>query len=276
MIHFMGVNMKIKTMTNWVERKDLSYWVFIITLIWLLSSDFGKNNQPLLDNWNFAATIVSIILAVLAIVYTYAQSTMTLQSTQKLDESAVKIEEVSNTLKTISVDKLFDNLEAKINSLESSLDIKVSKQFESHYKKVFGPLREKEMKSPLAMEELLTKDQWEIFLNNYVKGDGNVLGLVLVFAYFKKAKDIEAPFNEFAKWFADTYGEKEDSEFFIGTFNGVLTTLESFNIITVESYEKGSKVMHMSHNFEEAIKRIVESGEFISVVKFVKDFIDLK
>ncbi|KAA1039129.1 hypothetical protein ERX35_007905 [Macrococcus equipercicus] len=86
-----------------VTRKDMAYWVLILLLmlVAVLSKKFGDDNA-INDTLNFAATVVSIILGVIAILYTLMDSTG-----QK--ESVNTLTNVANTLSE-QTEKLSDSI----------------------------------------------------------------------------------------------------------------------------------------------------------------------
>ncbi|TWT13275.1 hypothetical protein [Planomicrobium sp. CPCC 101079] len=266
-------------MTKWIEKKDLTYWLIIVILISLLSSNFGKNDEALLNNWNFAATIVSIILAVLAIVYTYAQSSTTVHSTNKLEESAKKIEEVSSALNKISLDDLFKNLENKILGLEKNVDEKMKIHLESYSEKIFGLFGNDISDSPIKEEDLLSADQWDDYIKQYIEKP-SLVGIVLVHLHFKKKYNLSYGFGEVARWWIDrTKNQNLSKDALVGHFNGIIGMLMSLNIVDLEAETSGSgikktTVNHIATNLEKAIENYVESNPDKILIKSTREFVD--
>ena len=92
---------KEKTLTSWIEKKDLLYWLLLILLgsISLFTYQY-KDATEVISHWGFAGTIVSIILAVIAIGFTLFQTLSSNLSSEKIAVSADKIEKVTNNLDT--------------------------------------------------------------------------------------------------------------------------------------------------------------------------------
>lgn len=105
-------------------------WIFIIIIlslvqafIWYLS--FKYSNSPNdLGYWSFAGTIVSIILAVLAIGYTYAESQ---SEKNKANTIANQINELNSVIKTITLEASSLN---KISEIKEDL-VKLSTSFDT-------------------------------------------------------------------------------------------------------------------------------------------------
>lgn len=90
-----------KTLTSWIEKKDLLYWLLIICLGTISLFTFRyKNATEVISHWGFAGTIVSIILAVVAIGFTLFQTLSSNLSSEKIAVSADKIEKATMNLDT--------------------------------------------------------------------------------------------------------------------------------------------------------------------------------
>lgn len=84
------------TLFKWVEKKDILYWLLIICLgaISVITYEYSGDKDAL-SHWSFAGTIVSIILAVVAIGFTLFQTLASNLSSEKISVSAEKIEKAS-------------------------------------------------------------------------------------------------------------------------------------------------------------------------------------
>ncbi|WP_421924845.1 hypothetical protein [Lysinibacillus capsici] len=90
---------KKKTLTSWIEKKDILYWLLIICLAAISIFTFQySGDKDVISHWGFAGTIVSIILAVVAIGFTLYQSLSSEFSSSKIVESAEIISKVSEEL----------------------------------------------------------------------------------------------------------------------------------------------------------------------------------
>lgn len=92
-------NSKDKTLTSWIKKKDLLYWLLIVCLGTISLFTFRyKDATEVISHWGFAGTIVSIILAVIAIGFTLFQTLSSNLSSEKIADSALRIESVSKNL----------------------------------------------------------------------------------------------------------------------------------------------------------------------------------
>ncbi|HDR4424675.1 TPA: hypothetical protein QCP92_000210 [Bacillus cereus] len=116
---------------EWVEKKDLAYWLIIIILFAVSTYTYKySSNDDVITHWGFAGTIVSIILAIIAIVYTFFDNFTSKSSHQKLEESADRIKDIT---KKLDSNNLVDSSN-KIEEIGSKLEVitsKMDKQLES-------------------------------------------------------------------------------------------------------------------------------------------------
>ncbi|PEJ52827.1 hypothetical protein [Bacillus wiedmannii] len=116
---------------EWVEKKDLAYWLIIIILFAVSTYTYKySTNENVIAHWGFAGTIVSIILAIIAIVYTFFDNFTSKSSHQKLEESADRIKDIT---KKLDSNNLVDSSN-KIEEIGSKLEVitfKMDKQLES-------------------------------------------------------------------------------------------------------------------------------------------------
>ncbi|XRD24065.1 hypothetical protein AABM34_16910 [Lysinibacillus fusiformis] len=102
-------NYEDKTLTSWIKKKDLLYWLLIICLGTISLFTFRyKDATEVISHWGFAGTIVSIILAVIAIGFTLFQTLSSDLSSAKIAESADKIVNASRELDSSELQKSSD------------------------------------------------------------------------------------------------------------------------------------------------------------------------
>ncbi|MEK5173217.1 hypothetical protein NST63_08490 [Heyndrickxia sp. FSL W8-0496] len=264
-------------MFKWVTKKDLGYWFAFTFVIWLLSSDYGKNNQPLLDNWAFASTVVSIILAVLAIVYSYYQGFTTMFSTKKLEESAEKIVEVSAKLEDNSINVLFENLEKKIESINHTLDEKVDSRFSGFEELISRKIGNDNSND---IEVVLSKEQWMDKIKIASSKTTPFFTLILLYLYLSykndKAivvKDITNAITEKITIDANLLEDLHLS--YKNMISGFYMALKMIGVFaaTNELYE--FKISHMQREFCEAMDEKIEAHKdeesYLSVLSFFED-----
>lgn len=105
------------------EKLKNSEWILIIlvivlllTIIFIFVTYYGSN-KDIVSYVGFAGTIVSIILAVLAIVYTYYQNVSQEQSSYRISEQIIKLSTVASKLNEI--DEIAVNLRQTLAGIET-------------------------------------------------------------------------------------------------------------------------------------------------------------
>lgn len=90
---------KENPLTNWITKKDILYWLLMVCLgaISLFTYQY-RGSDEVIGHWGFAGTIVSIILAVIAIGFTLFQTLSSDLSSAKIAASADIIVSASNEI----------------------------------------------------------------------------------------------------------------------------------------------------------------------------------
>lgn len=105
------------------EKLKNSEWILIILVIVLLLIiififvTYYGSNKDIVSYVGFAGTIVSIILAILAIVYTYYQNVSQQQSSYRISEQIIKLASVTSKLNEI--DEIVINLRQTLAGIET-------------------------------------------------------------------------------------------------------------------------------------------------------------
>lgn len=206
-------------------------------MIYLLSSDIGQYDRFLLDNWAFAGTIVSIILAVIAILYTFDQGSTTIHSTRKLEESAVKIAEVSDTLKDNDIKSLVEELENKITGLIDGVQTGLGNRLDNHFEMINTLTFQRTGKSsPIeSSDEYLTKEQWDSYVKKYIVENLNLATLSLLFFYMMHKTGIQLEISEIAKWIKENTDLKLNLDTTAHSILGSSLVFNTLNVIEIES-----------------------------------------
>lgn len=80
-------------MKNILDKKDFTYWIIILVLFIIgLATTKCAENDTILNYISFAGTITSILLALIAIIYSFVQNFTNVTLNQKLIDTADKIE----------------------------------------------------------------------------------------------------------------------------------------------------------------------------------------
>lgn len=267
---------KFSEKIEWIEKKDLVYWLVIIILVWLLSSDYGKNNPIVLDNWNFAGTIVSIILAILAIVYTFAQNSTTLFTSNKLSESAVKIENVTKKIEEISVDDLFLKLESRVNEMVDVIDSSLKEEMDKQNQMIKEFMESTNIVSPFEDSfNIMTEEEWEKYIRNFIN-TGDVISEILYHVYLKYKKNLKYNFTEYATWVVEqspsiTGEHKMQYHYFtLGMLTGARSVYESINVFKLESSDRDLIVTEISPIFISSIEKYIDESKVEKINRFIE------
>lgn len=125
----MGHNEKVREVQKkeggFPDKKDFWYSITILVLIisGLTAFYFGGEGSNMVSHVGFAGTIVSILLAVIAIIYSFYQSSTYESATYKLDTSAQKIEVATNQLSNVSeVEEIMGEFKSDVIIIKRSID----------------------------------------------------------------------------------------------------------------------------------------------------------
>jgi len=116
------VGKKIDYIKSKIEKKDLAYWVIILAGTNILAFT-GRlaHDTTLLNYVSFAGTVTSIILAVVAIIYSYYQSSTFENTTSKLENSADVINDVTEELRAFNIETLTNDVKTTIDTVDNKL-----------------------------------------------------------------------------------------------------------------------------------------------------------
>ena len=111
-----------------ITKKDYFYWIVFFTLfIIFFMSDSLSQDTVFSEYVSFAGTVTSIILGVVAIIYSYFQNFENMNSKESLDKTYSKLHETSSELqKNISVISQLSHELAKSNSEIKELNAQIS------------------------------------------------------------------------------------------------------------------------------------------------------
>lgn len=110
-------------MKDFPNKRDFYYIVgFLIIAIVFVFSGRLADNTLFVDYVGFSGTIVSILLAVIAIIYSFYQSSTYENATHKLDTSANKIEEAATKLSSVSdVERVLKEFKKEVTDIRSGI-----------------------------------------------------------------------------------------------------------------------------------------------------------
>ncbi|PFG03037.1 hypothetical protein [Bacillus sp. es.036] len=116
---------KKENVNDFPNKRDFWYTFSILVLVitGLTAFYFGGEGSNMVSHVGFAGTIVSILLAVIAIIYSFYQSSTYENATHKLDTSAQKIENATNQLSNVSeIEKMMDDFKVDVTTIKKSID----------------------------------------------------------------------------------------------------------------------------------------------------------
>ncbi|WP_454982883.1 hypothetical protein [Capnocytophaga sputigena] len=122
------------------EKRKIHFWyiiaILVAIIIFLIVSNFG-NNTELVGYVSFAATIASIFLAVISIIYAFYSNSQLSQTLGKLDNSSQSLEKTAHSLDRSSqkVGDISEQLSSEIQKLNETIN-SIPKSMESVEKKV--------------------------------------------------------------------------------------------------------------------------------------------
>ena len=122
------------------EKAKIHFWyiiaILVAIIIFLIVNNFG-NNIELVGYVSFAATIASIFLAVISIIYAFYSNSQLSQTLGKLDNSSQSLEKTSLSLDSSSqkVSNISEQLSSEIQKLTETIN-SIPKSIESMGEKV--------------------------------------------------------------------------------------------------------------------------------------------
>lgn len=275
-----------ETSINWIKKKDLLYWLIIICLgaISVFSFKYRKADE-MIDHWGFAGTIVSIILAVLAIIYTYYQSATTVDSTKRLEKSAkkvqratTKVEEATKELENSNIDSLVTSLESRITELINNVQVGIGDKLSDHQNEIKGMFETRWPQKALFDNSLikLTKAQWEGYVSENVSENTYIEGIVLIHIFYKHKFNLKYNINQITNWlveFSDIDREERKEYYF--AISGILSVYRSLGIFDYDDSNEKLVVNYFPKELSEAMEeRIKEIGleKKVSIKKIIEEY----
>ncbi len=156
----------LKDKTNLITKKDYFYWLTFLILFIVLWTSIDLSAMDDFSTYiSFAGTVTSIILGVVAIIYSYFQGYDSARNLDSLEKTSQKIDSVSNDLITSvteikdlserlkEINGLIDGLSCKVESLNSEMaDLKVN--VDTNFKKTNSILKESKFQN-------VEEQEWE-------------------------------------------------------------------------------------------------------------------
>lgn len=269
---------------NWIEKKDLLYWLIIISLgsISIFSFKY-KTADEVIDHWGFAGTIVSIILAVLAIIYTYYQSATTVDSTKRLERSTKKVQKATARVEKATEELENNNVNQVVSQLEEKLHfiiLEMRNDFKQDLHSKFSSISE------LIANEISVVDSnldlkginWQEYLQSAIIKKLTIEGLVFLYLYYLYENEKLYSMDDTIKFLKNMNYAEDDLE------NGwylILGEVRTFKFLNIISYEPANgsnenneiaRVTKFNDSLERELKGIFESSnQNVLIVKLALD-----
>lgn len=258
-----------QTTINWIEKKDLLYWLIIICLgaISIFSFKYRKADE-MIDHWGFAGTIISIILAVLAIIYTYYQSATTVDSTKRLERSAKKVQKA-----TARVEKATEELESNdiriiVNDLEERLN-KILQEVKQGIKddideNITNPLRDlvNFKQTPLDKNLYIFSDEnWKEYIENNIDNEEKIIsteGLTILYVYYLYENNKIYSHENIKKMLESIGYEKNSIMVGCGVLQGQVRLLASLNMLQYRKIDEDAQVAEFT-SIDDILKNEIET-----------------
>jgi hypothetical protein len=279
----------------------MAYWILILVLIIVFISTVRlADNAQAIDYFGFAGTLVGIILAVVALIYSFYQSTTYVGANEKLDISANKIERVTESLDETNehitrqlngtMSEMKDSLKHTLNTVNQGFfQISASMQeqldqnaiMRSSLDKVHETVQETKynLASVLEMSNGVTKEEPSVnelknFITYYVQFQGIFQSLFLYYLIEIKKINKEGNIYNVISWGIENklafdyenFQENEDilKSFVyqnnVGMFWDIFFELSSGGLIQLEGRLSKTIVKSINSDLEEAINTKIETS----------------
>ncbi|GEM_PF-2095867 len=265
-------------MFKWIEKKDLIYWIIFILMIFVLGSDIGQTETLILNNWSFAGTIVSIILAVIAIMYTFDQSSLTVSSSKKLQKSAKRVEEATLKLENNNIDEIIANLENKITKIITEVQSGIDSKLSIHHNDIKILLENGNKFEPPFVDTFLnlSQTQWETHIKTHIHELISTEGVLLIHLYYKKKLSLKYNLNKVVEWYLEfSDRNKDDRTRYYDVFYGILRTYRSFGIIDFKEMDTKLTITYFDDNLYKALGKLILENKWedkISIKKIINEY----
>ncbi|MBM9589384.1 hypothetical protein JWG41_02930 [Leptospira sp. 201903075] len=250
-----------------ITKKDLFYWLLIsISISVIMASIEFHKDYNIVSHIGFAGTLISIILAVVAIIYSFFQNFTYSNINNQLINTSENIEKLINSLQFTSIDYAKKNEDLIINydNYTKSLHTMIEDKFDltkseisaiSNKLENFKSNQVTEKDQVTNIHTQFKKNEIESFLNNTSTIGVYLIYLVKQFHLNKIKFDRREVFKEVFE---------KSSEYALGFFVGIKTLgLLSSNYID-ENYEE---IKYMNEHAKELV------GEKIDDMETKKDYI---
>jgi hypothetical protein len=253
------------------KKKDLAYWlIFLIILCVFIFTHRLADNETAVGYIGFAGTIMSLILAVLAIIYSYYQSSTYESSIKKLESSAERIEVMTNDLSEVKeFKKMFGDFKEEVNEISNGIhnlkqvvdiiDFGIKDIKSSLYDKMNKKVSKENQKTEGTDKEFsYNKNFFEDAVDNFT-----VFSSVVV-VWLKKCHEHKVEFdnNDCTSFFLEVVMGRiqSDNEFF-GFINAIDGLLIAFGQLGFFKIKKVSENKYSVIEFNSLLSEVIDKGK---------------
>lgn len=246
-------------MKGFPNKRDFFYIVgFLVIVIISITSERLSDNINVVDYVGFAGTIVSILLAVIAIIYSFYQSSTYENSTQKLDTTANKIEQITNELSEVAeisgnIKYLKETVD-KINNIVTNIEANL-------YEEINQKPQPDVINSNIKANTLNNFNYDERFFEN-VASNLTVLAAIAV-VWIQKSYKENVPFNikDCTKYFIeDIMQEGENSVRLYGIENAINGLIIAYEHLFFFKLNKINENEFKVEDFDKNFAKVIEEG----------------
>lgn len=258
------------------ERKWTSY-IFIASVLLIVAisifSVFFYGDKNVLDFISLASALISIILAIITIIYSFVINSQTAGEFNKLNEASTVLQNAAKKVEnaTISYKDSADSLEENIKKI-----IEVINNVESKTDKILDGLKNQRTtnyrfaKTPFdsSSSEQDSIDK-QTFIDNFVVASSPV-GIMVMYACMKAAKSDKKTFN------LKDFFDEGNLLAYCGGFL-IATTSAGFIQSTIDFTTNNVNVLSCSEMVDEPIDRWLQNADFNNIqgLAELKDKIDI-
>ena len=258
------------------ERKWTSY-IFIASVLLIITisifSVFFYGDKNVLDFVSLASALISIILAIITIIYSFVINSQTAGEFNKLNEASTTLQDAAKKVEnaTMSYKDSADSLEENIkkiieviSNVESKAD-RILDGLKNQHTRTNHKFAETSFDSPSSEQNIIDK---QTFINNFVKVSSPV-GIMIMYACMKADKSEKNTFN------LKDFFDDGNLLAYCGGFL-IATTSAGFIQSTIDFVTNDVKVLYCSELIDEPIDKWLQNADFNNIqgLSELKDKID--
>jgi hypothetical protein len=257
-------------MKDFPNKRDFYYIVgFLIITIVVVFSGRLADNTLFVDYIGFSGTIVSILLAVIAIIYSFYQSSTYENANHKLDTSANKIEEATAKLSNVSqIKDMMEDFKREVKSLKDSLEEVKNKvvSMDDVMQKTYNEGLASNNTNKEGLKENYTQEYFDTFVTNTSK----ISLLVLLEALRVYEEKDRMDLSQLTKKYFKHVNKKKvptDADIikFVNAEVGMLSTYNTMGFLEVKEKANNFRIAEINEKLLKSIsdirKDILENSE---------------